>query len=236
MTVAATFLNDVRLQLREGLYAVYAVIAMVYVAILRALGPEPRAVLLPLLVFLDPSMLGFYFVGGIVLLERNDRTLFALFTTPMTVGRYFLSKIASLTLLATLASLAISAAAVGSRFRPLVLIAAVVSTSALFTLLGLAAVSRFRTVNEYLIMSSLYMLPTALPFLDYFGVVRTSLFYLVPSHASLRLTAAAFARSPPDAPASIAAALSMIVWLIGAWVWATTWFRRYVVLRVGEES
>jgi fluoroquinolone transport system permease protein len=236
VTVAAAFLNDVRLQIRQGLYTVYAVIAVVYIVILRALGPDTRTILLPLLVFLDPSMLGFFFVGGIVLLERNDRILFALFTTPMTVRGYFLAKIGSLTLLATLASLAISVAAVGAGFRPLLLAAAVVPTAALFTLLGLGAVSRFRTVSEYLIVSSLYMLPAALPFLDYFGIARSPLFYLIPSHGALRLTAAAFAPALPDVGPFIASGASLLLWLAAAWIWAAGWFRRYVVLRVGEET
>jgi len=228
--------TEVRLQLRYGLYTVYAIVCAVYILILRALSPDARRLVLPVLVFLDPTMLGFFFVGGMVLFELGDRTLTSLFTSPLRITEYFAAKILSLGLLAVLASLTVATAGAGMSYRPLLLTASVLPTAAVFTLIGLAAVSRFRTVNAYLLASALYMLPFAVPLLDYFGVVGSPLLYLLPSQGALDLIAASFRPAAPRAAEWAPAAGSLAVWLVLSWLWAGRWFRRYVIRRIGEEE
>ena len=226
--------NDVRLQVRHGLYSVYAVICLMYVLILRSVTPAARAALLPLLVFVDPTMLGFFFVGGIVLLERTDRTLSGFFTTPAGVSHYFTAKVLSLSLLAALAGEAIALLSVGTAYRPLLLAGAVILASAIFTLIGLAAVTRFRTVNGYLMGSVLYMLPFALPVAGYFGWFLTPLTYVIPSRGALDLVAASFSPAPVTPQVWMPALFSQLAWLAGAGLWARRWFARYVIRSIGE--
>ncbi|MCU0397747.1 MAG: hypothetical protein MUC73_06555, partial [Cyclobacteriaceae bacterium] len=53
--------------------------------------------LLILVIFNDPALLGFLFVGVLVLFEKNENTLDALAVTPIKISNYILSKSISLT-------------------------------------------------------------------------------------------------------------------------------------------
>ena len=127
--------NEIRLQYRHGLYMVYGLLCLLYVIILRAVGGEARQILLPLLIFMDPTMLGFFFVGGLVLLERSDRTVSALFTTPVSLFQYLVAKVLSLSFLALMAAQVIAVLTVGPDYRPVLLGAAVSLSAAVFTLI-----------------------------------------------------------------------------------------------------
>lgn len=234
--LAACVANDVRLQVRHGLYTVYGVVCALYILILQGLPPEAREALLPVFVFLDPSMAGFFFVGGIVMLERNDRVLSAVFTSPVGLEEYFASKVISLTLLALAASVVVSVGGVGLRFRPAWLFASVSLTSGVFTIVGLAAAARFRTLSRYMVWSAAYMLPFAIPVAARLAGLRSPLLHLIPSHGSLVLVSAAFEPAPPAAGDAAAAAASLLVWLALGWLWASRWFRRHVVERIGGEA
>jgi fluoroquinolone transport system permease protein len=186
------------------------------------------------MIFMDPTMLGFFFVGGIVLLERSDKTLSALFTSPITPAGYMMAKVLSLSFLATLAAQVIAFLAVGTAYRPLLLALGVALSAAVFTLIGLAAVTRFHTVSAYLMGSVVYMLPFALPLLSFFGLVTTPWMYLLPSQGTIVLTAASFSSPPPEAAPLLFSFISLGLWLAAGVIWATRWFRIYTLPKIGE--
>lgn len=183
---------DVRLQVRYGFYAVYAVLTAVYVVGIR-LAPEGlRPTLATLAVFGDPAFLGFYFVGAVVLFEKGDGVVEALATSPLRGSEYLASKALSLSLLATIASVAVVTFANGPSFRVGHLLAGVVLTSVLMVLVGFVAVARFDSLNAYFLTSLGYLVPTALPLLDFLGIASHPALYLVPTQASLVLLGGAF--------------------------------------------
>jgi fluoroquinolone transport system permease protein len=234
--LASCIANDVRLQLRHGLYTVYAALSVLYILLLRGVPVDTREALLPVLVFLDPAMAGFFFVGGVVLLERNDRVLAALFTSPMRLGEYLCSKVISLTALGLAASLAVSVGAAGLRFKPGWIVVGVVLTSAVFTIVGLGAAARFRTLNKYMVWSAVYMLPFAIPVAATLAGIRSPLLYLLPSQGSLALIAAAFQQQGPAAATVAASIATLCAWMALGWVLARRWFRTHVIERVGGEG
>ena len=65
--------NDLRLQYRHKFYHVYLVITILYLAALRLIPADARPVVLSLLIFTDPAMLGFFFVAALVLFEKDAR-------------------------------------------------------------------------------------------------------------------------------------------------------------------
>ncbi|MDP3911395.1 MAG: hypothetical protein Q8Q14_13490, partial [Gemmatimonadales bacterium] len=159
-------------------------------------APRLDDTLLVLLLFSDPSVLGFLFVGVLVLYERGSNTLSAVAVTPLATGHYLWSKAISLTTLATAAGLAMALAARGASFDPFRLVAALALTSLVFVFLGFVAVVRVRTVNEYLLIVPAFMAPLYLPLLSLAGMAESAAFLLVPSHASLLLFRGAFAPRP----------------------------------------
>ncbi|EJN61050.1 fluoroquinolone export ABC transporter permease subunit [Halogranum rubrum] len=187
---------DVQLQIRYGFYAVYAVLIAIYVLGLWQLSPELTPTALTLVVFGDPAFLGFYFIAALVLFEKREGVLEAFTTSPLRGDEYLLSKALSLTFLALVASLLIVLFTVGTAFALAPFLAGVALTSLLFVFVGFVAVARFDTLNAYFMTSLVYLFPTGLPFLDYFGLVESPLFYLIPTQASLVLIGAAFEPVP----------------------------------------
>jgi fluoroquinolone transport system permease protein len=220
---------NIKLQFRHGFYYAYLFVCIVYIILLRLLSPEMRELLTPVLIFTDPSMLGIFFVGGIVFLERDDNTLQTLFVTPMRAGDYCLSKALSLGFLALLSSLVLAVAGKGGiAFDWPSLIAGTLFTSFLFTFAGLGVSVRTDSVIDY-IMSVIPVVTAALlPFLRYFAVTDSFLMYLLPTQASLSLIHHGY--SPGTVPAGelgLSAGI-LIVWNLAAWRWAEYRFRRHL--------
>ena len=215
MRIVVCLRNDLRLQWRHGILGAYALVTVFYVAVLFFLPREFAAGFLPLAIFSEPGMVGLFFVGGLVLFERRDRTLATQFVTPLGIGEYLLSKTLTLTGLGTGAGLLMAwAARVPVAWGWLA--TGALLTAALFTLAGLGLAVRARTVNGYLFGASLLMLPLSIPFAAYFDWVQTPWMWLVPSHASLVMLRAAAAAGPMPWAAAAAAAF----WIALAAAWA----------------
>ncbi|MFC1618823.1 hypothetical protein ACFL45_02655 [Candidatus Neomarinimicrobiota bacterium] len=225
----AAFRNDLRLQFRHGFYYVYLVLAILYVIILRVLPDSARDLLLPLVIFTDPAIAGFYFIGAIVLLERADGTQQALFITPLRVRDYLLSKVMSLTTLAVATSMAIALFAIGPTFNILALFIGSTLTSVLFVSLGLAFVSRFKVLNIYLFSAGLAVAMLSLPLLGFLNIFDSVLLWLFPTQPCLVVIAMAFRPEVYPLWERILSLVLLLAWIAGAWLWASRWYPRYVL-------
>lgn len=177
---------------RNRILAVAGFVTVLYVLIIQVLPEESFTMVLTLLIFSDPVMLGFMFIGAMVLFEKSSNTLQALSVTPVRAGEYLLSKGITLTAVALAASMIMAVAGLHFRFNPLYLIIAVVFSSLFFIFIGFAGASRVKTFNQYFIIIPMFMIPTCLPFLNYVGVTETWMWYIVPTQASLILFQSAF--------------------------------------------
>ncbi|MFC7138024.1 hypothetical protein ACFQRB_19300 [Halobaculum litoreum] len=72
MSVSTMLRWDGRLQFRYGFYAVYAVVTVLFGLGLSGLPASVRTDTLVMVLFADPGFLGFYFVGALVLFEKNE--------------------------------------------------------------------------------------------------------------------------------------------------------------------
>jgi hypothetical protein len=72
MRLLHAVLADIRFQIKQGFYLVYVVITAMYLIIMSFLPDDILAVALPLVVFSDPSVLGLFFIGGIILMEKGQ--------------------------------------------------------------------------------------------------------------------------------------------------------------------
>mgnify|MGYP000091377037 CR=1 FL=1 len=219
---------DVRLQYRYGFYAVYAVLTVLFVVTLRSIpAGSARDTALQLLVFADPSFLGFYFVAALVLFEKGQGVVEALVTSPLSTRAYLWSKALSLTLLAVLATTLVTALGYGTDLRWLPVLGGVALTSVLFVFVGFVAVARFDSINAYFMTALAYMTVLGAPVLGLLGVVETPLYYLLPAQPSLVLFEAAVGPVPA---LELAYAVGYLVVAIGvAAAVARRSFERHVV-------
>ncbi len=229
MTWTRLFWQDLRFQWRHGFYGAYVLVSAIYIVFLRQLsGPWQELAGIAVL-FSDPAGLGFFFVGGIFLLERGDSLHGALFTAPVTVRHYLLAKVGSLAVLSVAAGGAIVHWGLNITIAWLPLLLGLTLGSMLFTLLGIAAAVRCETVNQYMLVSLLFS-PLFLPVAEVFGVAGGQWFWwLFPSKGMLLLLESGV---KGQGVPWLAVAASCI-WLVLVSYWTATWFRRFVLEDAG---
>lgn len=227
MNRLATILRwDVTLQGRQGFYYAALVVTVLWCVVMLQLPPNGRAVLLPLIIFIDLSIFGFYFMAGLLYLEKGEGILEALVVTPLPRITYLLSKVISLTLLAVLIVVAVVLVTYGPAINWLVLVAGVVLNSGIMILVGFILAVRYRAISEFFIPSVIYLIPTQLPLLDYLGIWEGWPIYLVPTQATMLLIQAVFI---PIAPWQYVYAISylIVVAVVVMW-WALRAFDRFI--------
>jgi fluoroquinolone transport system permease protein len=219
---------DMILIFRNRILHIAALITALYAGILQVLPENNFITVMITLIFTDPVMLGFMFVGVMVLFEKGGNTLQALSVTPVRAGEYLWSKAITLTLIALAAGILMTLAGVGLRFHIGFLIPAMVFSSILFVFIGFIGVSKVKTFNQYFIVIPVFMIPGFLPFLNFFHITDTWLWYLIPTQASLLLFSAAFETTVIITRAEILYALIYLplsCWLALLWaksVWQKT--------------
>jgi fluoroquinolone transport system permease protein len=227
----ATMQCDVRLQFRNGFYYAAAFILACWGVIVTQLGAIDWAWLLPAFVFGNLLMGSFYFIGGLVLLEKGEGTLEAQVVTPLGTGEYLISKVATLTALSLVENLLLVAFAVGMRFAVVPMALGIVLASVLYALVGFVAVAHYDSINEYIMPSVAYVLLLSIPYLAYFRIWNSPLLYLHPMQGPLLLMAAAF--QPVHAWAwAYGIAYPVVATLVAFW-WSRQTFDRFIVPRHG---
>ncbi len=196
-----TFMNllvwDFKLLAKYNIVTVAIVITVLYIAILKLLPFDELTDLVIILIFTDPTAMGFIFIGVIVLFEKSANTLEAIVVTPIKSWQYLFSKSVALTLIALLCSFFMAFAGHGFQFNYFYFTLAVVLSSILFTLIGFIGVSKVKTFNEYIIKIPIFLSPIALPFFNFFEVTDSYFFYIIPPQASLILFNASFKHEEP---------------------------------------
>ena len=211
--LAATLVHDVRLQWRQGFFLAGAFTAGFFLVLLMLVPVGEHARVVPPFALTNLITTTFYFVAGLVFFERGEGSLLALRATPLRREEYLLSKTATLTLLATLETLAIVAFARvgGIAWAPLLL--GMVLASVLYTLIGFLVATRYESVTDFLIPSAGWLFVLSTPLLDYFGLWESAWFRLWPTQALLELLEASLAPAPA---ATLAYALLYpVVWIAG---------------------
>jgi fluoroquinolone transport system permease protein len=215
MRLAATVGTDLRLQLRNGFYLASAFIVVFSIVLLRWLPPETARLILPVVLIENVLANSFYFVSGLLLLERVEGTFAAQSVTPLRVNEYLASKVGTLTLLSLAESLPIAGAVLGIGPWLPPMAAGVALAAVSFCLVGIALVLRYDSINEFMMPTVLYTFLLTLPIFGVFGVGAPSWYLPHPIQGPLSLMT-------PDVPRSGAEFVYAIgyplVWIVPAYL------------------
>lgn len=229
----STFTHDIRLQYRNGFY--YATLFVLGILALGALNMPALDLrwLLPVILFNSLLVNTFYFVAGLVLLEKAEGSLEALVITPLRRGEYLTSKVLTLTGLALLEGLVMTALFTGLGFAPLPLVAGLLFSSCLLILAGFISVARYTSINEYLLPSVFFAGLCGLPLFAYLAGWQHPLLYLHPMQASLLLLQGAF--HPLTIPEWLYAIIYSLAWLALLYFVCLRAFDRHIIARYGAD-
>ncbi|MCB0630758.1 MAG: hypothetical protein R2824_00925 [Saprospiraceae bacterium] len=210
--------GDLIRQQRYQIITIAVAITAIYILIFYFLPGASQDKVVEFLIFNDPVTMGMLFTGSMFLFEKSENTLEALSVTPLRAGEYIGSKVITFSLLGLGASLCMAFAAWGLNFRFVPLVSGVILTASLFTMLGLVLVVGSRSFNEYVIRIGIWMIPVALPILNFFELTDSLWFYLIPTQPILSLLEAS--RAPIPAWEMIYGIVYLLIWNVGAFYWA----------------
>jgi len=232
MRLLSSVINDVKIQFRSGFYYAYLFVCVLYILLIKQIPVEYTSYGVFYVIFTDPTVLGFYFVGGLILLERRQKTLTSLFVTPLKLDEYIWSKVISLGLLGLISSLLITIVLMGFNFNIPVFSITVILASVLFTLIGITLGVKAKDINRYLFISALYLLPIIFPVFGFLGVVNKYMFVFIPTHQILNLLNYAILG---EKVSNLWLDFGLLlIWIGIAFLWAKKWFVKYVIDRTGE--
>ncbi|MFA6402474.1 MAG: ABC transporter permease [Salinivirgaceae bacterium] len=180
---------DVFLLYKYGIVAVALGISAIYSLLLLSLDTAGLEKLVAILIFSDPVMYGFLFTAVMILFEKEAQTHQVLAVTPLSTGGYIWSKALAFTLLALITSFLIMLAAHPAYFNVFWFVLAICLSSLLFIFIGIVGVSFVQNFNQFILIIPIVLAPICLPFLHYFGLSDSWLYYVIPSQACLILFA-----------------------------------------------
>ncbi len=219
---------DLKLQVKYQILTIAVIVTVLYTLVFKLLVKEEFDEILVLLIFTDPVMFGFMFIGALVLFEKGSNTIDALVVTPLRIPEYLFAKVISLGLIATVCALVMAIAGHGLLFNYPLYIYSVFMTSAIVTLLGFAGASRIRSFNQYIIIIPQFLAPLALPLLNFYKLTDSWLLYILPTQATLNLLWASFhSIQTIDMVYSL---LYLPLWLVLSYFFAAFSFRKNIIV------
>lgn len=186
------------LLMRNSIILISIVVTAIYAGIflaIRDLGNMDK--LLTLLILNDPAIIGLFFIGVMVIIEKNQQVLSALFVAPISRHVYLISRILALSIVCWVCALAMAASALGFTFDWIHFSAGVFGISILSCIAGLYIVS---FTNEFMPFT-LKSIPILLffiniPLLNYFEVTNVGFFRFFPAQGSLDLIINSYIDAP----------------------------------------
>ena len=220
---------DMVLLYRQGLVWVSLFIATLYGISLYYFKEVMPVEVVVLLIFSDPVMVGFIFIGAVTLLEKEANTFQALIVNPLKQWQYLWSKALCLTIVAFPITI-VMVWAVGFSLQNMVLLLPGVGlTSVFFVFLGFAGAARVHTFNQYIIVIPIFLLPLCVPLVQLLGVYPGDWIFIVPTQASIELIRGAFVYL--SSPILLYSILYLLFSTGMAYLYARYSFEKYIIKR-----
>ena len=211
---------DIVVQARNGFYWATAFLVLLVGGLLLTVPETARrdaAVWVPAVVAMNLQITTFFFVAGLMLLERDEGTLSALAVSSFSPAGYLAARTISLTTLAAVETVAVVWIAFDTSGAWLLMLAGTAALGAIYTGFGAAVAARYTSVNALLLPASAVTTLLLLPLLPHFGLAPRWLFLLHPMEPALTLIRAGYGvASDADLVFGVAGS---IAWIAVAFVW-----------------
>lgn len=183
--------NDILVQRRNQLYSISIAIAAICGGALAWLSSDEllaRTVPMALLLFVGGSTL--LYVVAMIILEKDDGVLNALSVSPLRPSEYLLSKVLTLTILATVEGVLLVAGGLVLRGSLAIdlwpnawVLVGLVALAIIHVLFGILIVVRYRRITEALLPMGAVAVVLQVPALQVVGAIDSPLVYVIPSYA-----------------------------------------------------
>lgn len=232
---------DFKMQVRNNLYTIGIFVGiLVAIAISQLTLPEQAPAVMPTVMLLIGGGSTLLYVSGMIIFEKDEGTINMAIVSPLRSSEYLVSKITTLTLLATIEStvmivgtmIIMSFSNTVSIPNLFVLYVGILSICVMYTLIGIGLVVRYDKITEFLIPMSAIAVILQMAFLYFIGFVESPIFLLLPTSAPTMIMRGAYMEL--SAGEWIYAIGYTAVFLIGLSVWAYRAFEYHIVQQVGS--
>lgn len=230
----STIKLDVLVQWRQRLYIIGVGLAVLIGLGFRQMADaEALKTLLPVMFLLAVGGTTFIYIAGLIVFERAEHTLDAMFVSPLRLAEYLASKLISLTLLVLVegTTLVLLAGGVEGAYAPvinwLMILGGTALMGAMLTLFGVILVVRFDTITDFLIPALLVAAPLQIPALYFAGLSDSPLWLVIPTSAPTMLIWGAW--NGLEAWQLLYGIGYSLLVIAVAYVWASRAFTRHVI-------
>lgn len=217
---------DVLLQARQGFYAATAAIVVIVGGLLLSIPIELRAdagLWVPFWVVVNLPITTFFFMCGLMLLERDEGTLMALAVAPISSHAYLAVRIITLVTLAIVETMIVASLAFALG-RPLIVVIAAALLGVLLTALGAVVGARYQSMNELILPGSVLVTFLLTPLLAHVGLMSRAPFLVHPVEPALTLLRVAYGRAGGWETGY--AVFAGAGWCVVAWRWGNASLRQ----------
>lgn len=220
---------DLKLMSRNGFVAAAVIVVATWSTALHFLPVAASDTWIPVALWLDMAIVGFFFMAAAVLYEKSQRTMTALVITPLRFREYLGAKVTLLTLLSLIGCVLVTLSSRGLDFDPFWLLLGVALTAIVTLLFSFATVIPFSSMSSYTIPANLYLGILQAALIPHFGLIDFPLLKLLPTYGGLQLIQGAF--TPISLEQALFGLVSAVSWALLLALLSARLFRRYVLVR-----
>ena len=211
---------DIVVQARNGFYWASAFVVLIVGGLLLNVPEAARAngaAWVPAIVVVNLQITTFFFMAGLMLLERDEGTLTALAVSPFSPGAYLATRTVTLTALGALETAAVVWIAFGTGGSWPLILSGTAALGVIYTGFGAAVGSRYASVNALLLPASAFVALLLLPLLPHFGLGPRTPYLLHPIEPALALIRAGYGATEPGE--LVFGAVGSLAWSTVAFLW-----------------
>ncbi|OBG22954.1 fluoroquinolone transporter permease [Mycolicibacterium celeriflavum] len=224
---------EATLQYRQKFLHAGVFSGLMWLAVLLAMPHSLRPVAEPYVLFGDISIIGFFFIGGIVFFEKQERTIGAIVSTPLRFWEYLAAKLVVLVFVSLVVAVAVATISSGFGYDLVRVVVGIVLGTLVMLLVSFISSLPFASVTDWFLAATIPLAVLSLPILHYAGVWPNPVMYLIPSQGPLLLLASAFGQVTL-APWQVLYAVLYPLACVAGLCWAAkAAFDRYVIERSG---
>ena len=220
-------------QVRQRFLHAAVVSGLLWLAVLLPMPADIRPIVEPYVLVGDITIIGFFFIGGSVFFERQERTLSAVICSPLRFWEYLSAKIAVLMAVSVVVALIVVGVTHGAGIFLLPVVAGVVLGTLVMLLAGFASSLPFSSVSDWFLSTTVPLAILALPVLHLSGVWPSPVLYLIPTQGPLLLFGSAFDQLTLTPWQLTYAVVYPLLCATGLYWLSKMLFGRYVIQRSG---
>lgn len=220
-------------QWRQKFVHAAVISGLLWLAVLLPTPVQVRPILEPYVLFGDITIIGFFFIGGSVFFEKQERTLGAVICSPLRFWEYLSVKVTLLMAISLFVALVVVGVTHGVGVHLLPVVAGIMLGTLVMFIAGFVSSLPFSSVSDWFLATTVPLMILSLPALHLSGVWPHPVLYLVPTQGPLLLFGAAF-EQVSLAPWQVAYALVYPLLCAGLlYLLAQKLFSRFVIERSG---